>query len=73
MFIKNNSRIIERPEIISVLDSTEEDDSAIELYVAYLRNKLRQIHADLTIEDHGAGYILSTSAKLGSDQQKYRE
>ncbi len=65
LLIKNNGRPPEKGELLSILnagDSTrEEEDSTIELYAAYLRNKLRQIHAKPVIGNTGEGYYISLS------------
>ena len=55
VFMKSCGRILKQEELYSALN-TADDDSAIELYVAYLRNKLRQIHSDIIIEETQEGY-----------------
>lgn len=71
LLIKNNGRPPERSELLSVLGAEgttmEEEDSAIELYAAYLRNKLRQIHAKPVIGNRGKGYYISLSREMSDD------
>ena len=71
LLIKNNGRPPERSELLSVLGAEgttmEEEDSAIELYAAYLRNKLRQIHAKPVIGNRGEGYYISLSREVSDD------
>lgn len=61
VFIKNNGITCEKKELNHVLSSEAENESAVELYVAYLRNKLRQIHANIYIEETQNGYIIKQS------------
>lgn len=58
VFMKNKGRIPHRSELGSVLKNEEDDVSAIQLYAAYLKNKLRQIHANIYIEETDTGYYI---------------
>ena len=64
-FIRNNERDLTNKQLAVILmqDGAEKSDEesgieAVELYVAYLRNKLRQIHADVSIVDNEEGYSI---------------
>ena len=63
LFIKNCGRAPGKDDVTAVLDAGEEGETAAELYVAYLRNKLRQIHATLSIEESPEGYMLINMSK----------
>lgn len=48
-FMQNVRSDIRETDISTVLKAGDEDEMAVVLYVNYLKNKLRQIHGDLTI------------------------
>ena len=54
-FLQNINRELRETELLTVL-KTQEDELAVRLYVTYLKNKLRQIHANLSIEHSQDSY-----------------
>ena len=56
-FLRNLNVSLEETELFDVL-KTRDDSFAVKLYVTYLKNKLRQIHANLMIEQLGGYYRL---------------
>lgn len=59
LFMKREGDLFTVEEIREVLQSGQRDESAARLYVSYLRNKLGQLQADLTIDQDGTGYRLT--------------
>ena len=55
-FLQNVNAPLETAELLEVLKTKEEDELAVKLYVTYLKNKLRQIHANAVIEQLGGSY-----------------
>ncbi|MBR5421754.1 MAG: response regulator transcription factor [Lachnospiraceae bacterium] len=55
-FLQNLNAELKEEELFSVLKTEEEDEMAVLLYVTYLKNKLRQIHAEVRIEQEEGLY-----------------
>ena len=57
-FVKNQGKPVDDGTLLNIIDG-ENDEGAVELYVAYLRNKLRQIYAGASIVKTDEGYLIS--------------
>jgi len=55
-FLQNMNSDMDEKELFEVLRTQDEDEMAVRLYVAYLKNKLRQIHANVFIEQESDMY-----------------
>ncbi len=55
-FLQNMEKDIGGDILYGVLGATEEGELAVRLYVTYLKNKLRQIRADIRIEEKDGFY-----------------
>lgn len=55
-FLQNMNSDMDETELFEVLKTQEEDEMAVRLYVTYLKNKLRQIHANVFIEQEEDRY-----------------
>lgn len=55
--VKNKNNPVEEKILLDIIDS-EKEDGAVDLYIAYLKNKLRQIHAGVTFEKIDEGYLI---------------
>ena len=55
-FMQNPDVLMDAQRLLNVLNTDDEDDMAVTLYIAYLKNKLRQIRADMIIEQENDAY-----------------
>lgn len=57
-FIKNRGKFSSAEEINQIIWSGKESAEKAELYIFYLKNKLRQIHSDVNIIEEGGAFAL---------------
>lgn len=55
-FLQNVGVELKEAELLEILKTQAEDELAVKLYVTYLKNKLRQIHANVFIEQAPGTY-----------------
>ncbi len=58
-FMQNMDVFFEAGQLLSVLGTDSEDGMAVRLYTTYLKNKLRQIRADIVIEQKADTYRIT--------------
>ncbi len=58
-FMQNVDVFMDAQRLLGVLNTDDEDDMAVTLYIAYLKNKLRQIRADMIIEQETDSYRMT--------------
>ncbi len=59
--VKNKDLPVEEKVLLDILGA-ENDEGAADLYIAYLRNKLRQIHAHVVLDKTDDGYLIREDA-----------
>ena len=55
--IKNRNNPVKDEILLDIIGSTKEE-GAVDLYIAYLKNKLRQIHAHAVFDNTDEGYLI---------------
>ncbi|MCR5797084.1 MAG: response regulator transcription factor [Eubacterium sp.] len=62
LFMKSEDVSYTLDELRDKLWENENDLETVKLYLSYLKTKLKQLHADITIEEDGGGYRCVVSA-----------
>lgn len=58
LFLQSDEKLITSKEILSKLWEDQTDENAVDLYISYLRNKLKQIHSNYNIQNEENGFSL---------------